>query len=417
MDFMELKFKKSAKDILPKTQVEKKHTIMIVDDEEGNLISIKSLLDSDYEVITASNGRRALEKIEELEDPSIIHLIISDQRMPELTGVEFLARTIPIIPKTIRIILTGFTDVDDIIDSINKSNIYKFLTKPVKVEDLNLTVKNALEVYELRQQNKRLLEELKAINSNLEQKVQERTKEIENQKEVISKHANDRKELIHVLCHDLMNPVGALSSLFAQVKDDQSLFFEFFEYFLISVRNAEDIIELVRQIMVLESEKTELDTSLLNLRQMVDESLTILSSRLMEKSIDVQLDIDPDILVNVERISFINSVMNNLLTNAIKFSCTGSRIFISAHQVSGEVVISVKDSGIGIPSELLENLFKSTAYTTRHGTDGETGNGFGMPLVKKFVQAYGGDIEVLSNTKAINPSKQGTEVKITLKGT
>ncbi len=414
---MELRFKKSAKDILSKTQGEKKHTIMIVDDEEGNLISIKSLLDTDYEVITASNGRRALEKIEELEDPTMIHLIISDQRMPELTGVEFLAKTIPIIPKTIRIILTGFTDVDDIIDSINKSNIYKFLTKPVKAEDLSITVKNALEIYELRHQNERLLEELKTINSNLEQKVQKRTKEIENQKAVISKHANDRKELIHVLCHDLMNPVGALSGLLEQVKKDQNRFLELFKYLLISVRNAENIIKLVRQIMVLESEKTELDTSLLNLREMVNESITILSSRLREKSIDIQMDISPNTLVNVERISFINSIMNNLLTNAIKFSYMGSQIIISTQRMSDDVVISVRDSGIGIPPELLKNLFNTALASSRPGTDGETGNGFGMPLVKKFVQAYGGDIEVLSNTKATNPSEQGTEVKITLKGT
>jgi len=93
------------------------HTILIVDDEENNLFALTELLSKDYDIITAKDGQEALELIQKDDNPERIHLIISDQRMPRLTGVEFLEKTVSTIPRTIRIILTGFTDIEAIIDS------------------------------------------------------------------------------------------------------------------------------------------------------------------------------------------------------------------------------------------------------------------------------------------------------------
>ncbi len=131
----------------------RRHTILIVDDEEYNLSTLHDLLHDEYHVLTATDGQEALELVQKTSDPSQIHLIISDQRMPRMTGVEFLKRTIPIIPKTVRMILTGFTDIDVIIDSINEGQIYKFITKPFENLDLKVTVRRALELFELEDQN------------------------------------------------------------------------------------------------------------------------------------------------------------------------------------------------------------------------------------------------------------------------
>ena len=200
---MALNLKKSAIDkVRDQAPAEKMHTILLVDDEESNLTSLSRILPPSYGVLTAKDGKQALELIQSHDSPSAIHLIISDQRMPRMTGVEFLKETIPIIPKTIRMILTGFTDIDAIISSINEGQIYKFLTKPVEPQELVVTVQRALEAYELEQKNHRLVEELKVLNASLEHKVTERTRElketlalVEKKNRQISKH-RDKMEYI-----------------------------------------------------------------------------------------------------------------------------------------------------------------------------------------------------------------------------
>ncbi len=177
---MALKLNKAAfHKIKQESKKKKEHTLLLVDDEDANLRSIERALNDEYNILTASDGQEALELIQNLKDPTLIHLILSDQRMPRLTGVEFLAKTLKIIPKTIRMILTGFTDVDAIITSINEGHIYKFLVKPIEPADLRITVKRALESYELEKENANLMEELKTVNASLEEKVQNRTAELE----------------------------------------------------------------------------------------------------------------------------------------------------------------------------------------------------------------------------------------------
>ncbi len=182
---MALRLKKSAAEKVHKEESTiKKHTLLLVDDEKSNLSSLCRILSPWYAILTAQDGHEALELIQNEKEPEHIHLIISDQRMPRMTGVEFFEKTIPIIPETIRMILTGFTDIDVIISSINEGQIYKFLTKPIEAHDLLITVRRALEAYELEQENLLLLEELKALNASLEKKIKERTLQLEqaNQK-------------------------------------------------------------------------------------------------------------------------------------------------------------------------------------------------------------------------------------------
>lgn len=145
--------KKALEKVKQPESISKLHTILLVDDEESNLSSLKRILDPYYHIVTACDGQEALKLIEESESPDSFHLIISDQRMPHMNGIDFLTKTIPIIPKTIRMILTGYTDIEAIIDSINQGQVYKFLTKPIEPQDLLITVKRALETFELEAQN------------------------------------------------------------------------------------------------------------------------------------------------------------------------------------------------------------------------------------------------------------------------
>lgn len=171
---------KKLKEVRQKKEVPKEHTILIVDDEPENLTNLRGILEREFNILMATNGQEAIDLVTNDPNPERIHLIISDQRMPELTGVEFLEKTIAIIPQAIRIILTAFADIDSIIDAINKGGIYKFILKPFDRHDLILTVRRALESYVLEQKNVQLMDELKSWNVSLEEKVRVRTAELQS---------------------------------------------------------------------------------------------------------------------------------------------------------------------------------------------------------------------------------------------
>src|SRR5687767_8117863 len=105
---------------------EKKYTLLLVDDEEANLRFMEGLFEEYYHILTATDGQEALELVMKDPNPQRIDLIITDQRMPRMTGVEFLKETINTIPHTLRMILTGFSDIADIIGAINDGKVYKY---------------------------------------------------------------------------------------------------------------------------------------------------------------------------------------------------------------------------------------------------------------------------------------------------
>lgn len=161
-----------------------KHKILFVDDEENILRSLKRLFsDENYEVYIAGNGNEGLK----LLDDHKFALILSDYRMPELNGVDFLKLAKEKSPDTIRMILTGFADVSVAISAINEGEVYKFIEKPWEGENLKVQIKRAVEHYSLIAERKGLLdkiqeqnEELKRWNETLENRVEEKTLEVKS---------------------------------------------------------------------------------------------------------------------------------------------------------------------------------------------------------------------------------------------
>lgn len=187
---------------------DRQHTVLCVDDEENILHSLKRLLRKEpYRVLSAVGGEEGLRMLAENE----VHLVITDQRMPGMSGVEFLSRVKDAYPDVIRIILTGYTDVDSITESINKGHIYKFFLKPWNDQNLKLEIKQALKQYDLIQANQdlhhRVLEqnkELRRINETLEDQVRERTRELEIR--------NQGLEISHAVLEALSLPVIGVSA-------------------------------------------------------------------------------------------------------------------------------------------------------------------------------------------------------------
>lgn len=132
-------------------------SILLVDDEENIIKALIRLFRRDgYRILKANSGGEGLEALSNNE----VSVIISDQRMPEMTGVEFLSRVKDLYPDTVRIVLSGYTDLECITDAINKGAIYKFLTKPWEDDLLRRNIREAFQHFELVQENRRLTREL-----------------------------------------------------------------------------------------------------------------------------------------------------------------------------------------------------------------------------------------------------------------
>lgn len=131
--------------------------VLYVDDEENNLFSFKATFRLKYQVFTAISGAKGLEVLNEHPD---IHVILTDQRMPEMTGVDFLQSILSIHPDPIRILLTGYADLQASIDAVNKGKIFHYLSKPWNEEEVDMTIQKGLEIYLHNKQEKEMKSKL-----------------------------------------------------------------------------------------------------------------------------------------------------------------------------------------------------------------------------------------------------------------
>lgn len=138
--------------------------VLYIDDEINNLNSFKASFRRDFDIYTAHSAREG----RKILDTHEIGVIITDQRMPGMTGIEFLESILTIYPDTIRILLTGFSDMNAVMDAINRGQVYKYLVKPWQNDELKLHIQNALEIYHLRKENKELAYKLRLANMELD---------------------------------------------------------------------------------------------------------------------------------------------------------------------------------------------------------------------------------------------------------
>lgn len=138
--------------------------VLYVDDELINLKAFNASFRRSFNVFTARDAQEGKKVIEEND----IHVVITDQRMPNMTGVEFLESILDDHPDAMRILMTGFSNIQAVIDAINKGKVYSYVTKPWNDEELKSTIQKAFEVYKLREENRILTESLLQANKQLE---------------------------------------------------------------------------------------------------------------------------------------------------------------------------------------------------------------------------------------------------------
>lgn len=138
--------------------------VLYVDDEVNNLNSFKAAFRHHFDVFTAISAREG----RKILDTTEIGVIITDHRMPVMTGIEFLESIIQVYPDTIRILLTGFADINAVMDAINRGHVYKYLVKPWQNDELKMYITNAIEIYKLRRENKDLAAKLRLAHAEIE---------------------------------------------------------------------------------------------------------------------------------------------------------------------------------------------------------------------------------------------------------
>lgn len=196
--------------------------ILYVDDEEPNLVSFKYLFKKNFEIHLADSAEKGIEILQS----ESIQIIITDQKMPGTTGVEFLKKIAPAFPDPIKILLTGYTDIATVVEAINLGQIYRYIAKPFEPDEMLLTLKNAIEVYNLRLQNKELLATLLKANYQLNQFNEDLEKKVKERTEALTKSLKEINELKfqqdgdYYLTSLLVEPLGRNSVVSDKVKVD-----------------------------------------------------------------------------------------------------------------------------------------------------------------------------------------------------
>lgn len=243
---------------------------------------------------------------------------------------------------------------------------------------------------------------LEKMNRELESRVLERTAELAEKNTELEEMVKSNQQLVRVLCHDLNNTLSVvqLTSSRAvnncdQLSANQQL--DLWQRVQRAALKERDLISYVREFISIESGKKDLNLVAVDLVAVIEASTFLFHDKLIEKELTIEEELPENAEVIAELVSLTHSVINNIVSNAIKFSSRGNKISIKGNKVDNSFFcLSIIDHGIGIPPEILENLFSLSKKTSRPGTEGESGTGFGMPLVYTTMKLYGGRVEVES---------------------
>jgi signal transduction histidine kinase len=370
----------------------RRHTVLVVDDEPDVVSSVKDLLRLDYKVLGATRAAEGLA----LLDREPVHVVMTDQRMPETTGVELLAQVREKHPDAMRLLFTGYADIRAVVDAINRGNVYRYITKPWDPDDLMATIREACDRYDLLAERKDLLQQLQTQNAALAAANAE------------LKRADELKgAFIRVASHELRTPLTILmgmSDLAARQRDVGEPLAGWLKRISAAALRLKYLIDqLVGMLAAQQFErKPELrPTDLGNLvRRAIDDVRPFAEVRGQSLRLDVP---EEPVTIEIDGEKIRDSV-NHLLLNAIKFTPDGGTIMARARgEEGGGATIEVSDTGVGIEAGALCHVFDRfftefdvSHHSSGHFEYGKKGLGLGLSVVKAFVEMHGGRVEVRS---------------------
>jgi signal transduction histidine kinase len=370
----------------------KRHTVLVVDDEIDVVESLRDLLRFEHRVLGATRALDALEILEREE----VHVVLSDQRMPGMTGVEFLHEVRERHPRVVRVMFTGYADLRSVLDAINEGSVYRYITKPWDIDELMAILRAAVERYDLADERRRLTAELQRKNADLERANAE-----------LAAASELKTMFIRVAGHELRTPLTVQLGLLRLASRAANVPGPVRDLLARVERAGQRLAQRVEQLMgylhagqfARGLDRRPVDLAAL-VRQSADEVRPFIERRGQELVIEAPDDLGGLPLDAAK----IGDCLNQLLLNAIKFTPDGGRIELRARRTDGGGArIEVTDSGRGIAPGEMEHLFKPffTGFNTAHHTSGQfefeaRGLGLGLSLVRAFVELHGGTVSARS---------------------
>ena len=351
--------------------IQKIPNILIVDDIPANLKVLGDMLKVDgYKVRPVPNGALALQAAEK-EKPD---LILLDIMMPDMDGYEVCFKLkenknlsgIPVI------FISALNDTDDIVKALNSGGA-DYITKPFKAEEVKARVATQLKIHS---QSKELIE----LNAT-------------------------KDKFFSIIAHDLRGPLGNFMVLTEMMADEpQNLTTDETKGFMLDLkhtsRNIYNLLENLLEWSRMQRGQTAFKPQTIALTEVVADCVKLVAESARKKTIGIAISIPFGTEVFADN-NMLQCIIRNLVSNAIKFTRHGGSITLSAKPTTnGLIEIAVKDTGIGIKPEMVDNLFRYDVNTNRNGTDDEPSTGLGLLLCKEFVEKHGGKIRVESGTDA-----------------
>lgn len=358
--------------------MEKKIKVLYIDDEQNNLNGFKATFRFDYTVLIAATTAVAKDYLRDNPD---IRIILCDQRMPDQTGVQFFEEIRFQYPDPIRMLITGYTDIESVIEAINRGNIFRYIKKPWTDTDIQSAIEEGNKFY--------------LTNSMLKVK----NEELQSAYDELGKFA-------YSVTHDMRGPLLSVSGAISIAQQSQD------------VKEIKDILGMMDNAI------TKLDEFITNMH----EYYNMKRGQLVFEEIDLNKLVEDTaalfrIAGSVEHIRFsanvsqsapffsdlvtLKIILTNLLSNAFKYQRRNNDnkfVEINIEVNSTAAIIFVRDNGIGIHGDHIGNIFDMFYRATSE----ETGSGFGLYNVKDAISKLGGDIEVSS------VPEQGTTFKVTI---
>lgn len=349
-----------------------KHPILIVDDEEDVLLSLRSMFRREYEVLTVPRARDALDLMEKRD----VHIVVSDQRMPDMNGVDFLAEVSRRFPDVIRLMITGYMDIHSVTEAVNRGHVFRYLAKPWDPGELEAAVRQAAEQYEVLDERRRLLRELEEANQL-------------------------KTAFITIASHELNTPLTIVLGMLelAASKATEPNVRGYLDRARRAARRLQHLLVNTFKLLQQKEFHRSLERVSFRLADLFQEIRDDLDPYLRERGHRWIQSIEPEGASLYASRTHLRDVLENLLTNAIKFSDDGSDIRLEADQVEGRTRLRVIDHGVGISLEDQPHVFEplfSTWDRMQHSSGDygfcKRGLGLGLAIVKKFVEMHGGHI-------------------------
>ncbi|MES2770010.1 MAG: hybrid sensor histidine kinase/response regulator [Bdellovibrionota bacterium] len=361
-----------------------KHTLMFIDDETDNLDALERVFRKKYNVLKCSSGPEALKILKEQDDISVI---ISDQRMPEMTGVEFLEKSMKTHPNCIRILLTGYTDLDSVIAAINSGQVYRYITKPWDTRDLQITVDQAVEKFELES-------ELKVKNQKLEKALNE-LKTLDQAK----------SQFMILINHELKTPLTSLLS-FMELLSQTSLDEDQKKYISRINKSSDKLHEIIMDSLELvssELEQTKLQKNKIQDKKIVDQAIGKLSSLADEKKIRIKTIFCEETFESDTQM--LDNVLVRVIKNAIQHGDNSEPITIetSKDDATGKIKFEITNSGKDISKDTIEKILKPFALN-ENIMNHSKGLGLGLSISQSILKRLGSTLKIESSKKQITVS-------------